>query len=406
MTTPTTTQDPSGPPTASAEVLGDGSTGRSRAAHRWRRSRPWLALLGVVIVGGVVLTLPAPPAGTALGAPDNPGASGSRVVAQVLERQGVTIEHVTTTSAVVAAATGDSTVLVIGDQWLTDDQVDVLAGLEDDLVLVDAGWALTSIAPDVVASSTTASRGARAADCSDPDAVAAGTITAAGGYEDLARTARVCFPAPDDATAGAYLTLDQGVRRITALSDIDPLTNASVANDGNAALVLRMLGRHDHLVWYVPSYDDLGHVDEGGSGTALTDLVPWVRPVAGWLVLVLAVTVVWRARRLGPVVTEPLPVVVRSAEATRGRGRLYRRARAHGHAGAALRAGTAARVAHRLGLPRSADAPSLVDALARTTGRSTRDLEALLYGPPPTDDAGLLRLADDLHHLESEVHRP
>jgi len=30
----------------------------------------------------------------------------------------------------------------------------------------------------------------------------------------------------------------------------------------------------------------------------------------------------------------------------------------------------------------------------------------VLYGPPPTDDSGLLKLAHDLDHLESEVHHP
>jgi len=404
MSTPATSAVAHGPAAPASEVLGDGSTGRSRAAGRWRRTRPWLAVLGVVLVGALVLTLPAPPASTTPGAPDNPGATGGRAAARVLARQGVTVEHVTTTAAAVAAATGDGTVLVVGDQWLTAEQVDALVGLDDDLVLVDAGWALSSVHPDVVDSGTGGSRTQREAACDDPDALAAGTITAAGGYEDLAGTAVVCFPG--DTGGGAYVSLEQGGRRVTALSDLSPLTNDAIETDGNAALVLRVLGRHDHLVWYVPSYDDLGWVDEGDSGTALTDLVPWVRPVAAWLLLVLVVTVVWRARRLGPVVAEPLPVVVRSAETTRGRGRLYRRGRAHGHAAAALRAGTAARVAHRLGLPRSAAAPSLVDALARATGRPARDVEALIYGPPPTDDAGLCRLADDLHHLESEVHRP
>ncbi|MBD7918032.1 DUF4350 domain-containing protein [Cellulomonas sp. Sa3CUA2] len=387
------------------EVVGDGSTGRSRAAGRWRRARPWLVVLGVVLVGGLVLALPAPPSSTTPGAPDNAGASGARAVAQVLERQGVTVEHVTTTAAALAAATGDSTVLVVGDQWLTQEQTDALVALPDDLVLVDAGWALSTIAPDVVTAGTGNTREQREAACDDPDAVAAGTITAAGGYVDLGGRATTCFPTGPGLDGGAYLTLEQDGRRVTALSDLHPLTNDAVDADGNAALVLRMLGRHDHLVWYVPSIDDLGPVDAGDDTASLTDLVPWVRPVTGWLVLVLVVTVVWRARRLGPVVAEPLPVVVRSAETARGRGRLYRRARAHGHAAAALRAGTAARVAHRLGLPRSADAPALVDALARATGRRAGDVEALIYGPPPTDDAGLLRLADDLHHLESEVHR-
>lgn len=388
------------------EVLGDGSTARSRGAERWRRWRPWLVVLAVAVVGALVLALPSPPTSTTPGAPDNPTASGARAAARVLERQGVDVRYVTTTRAAVGAAASGGTVLVVGDQWLSAQQVDALAALDNDLVLVDAGWALTSLAPDVVATGGTAPRAARPAACDDPDATAAGTITAAGGYEDVGGSAVLCFPSSPGADDGAYVVVEQDGRRLVALADMEPLTNEALADEGNAALVLRMLGRTDRLVWYVPSLDDAGLVPDGAAGASLTDLVPWVGPVLAWLLLVLAVTVVWRGRRLGAVVAEPLPVVVRSAETTRGRGRLYRRARAHGHAGAALRAGTAARVAHRLGLPRSADAPTLIDALVRATGRDARGVETLLYGPPPTDDAALLRLADDLHHLESEVHRP
>lgn len=387
------------------EVVGDGSTGRSRAARRWRHARPWLGVLGVVLAGAVVLTLPAPPVSTVPGAPDNAGPAGARAVARVLERQGVSIEHVTTAADATAAATGGGTVLVVGDTWLTEDHIDVLGGLDDDLVLVDAGWALSTLVPQVVTDTSAASRAPRDAACDDPDARAAGTVVAAGGYEDPDGAATVCFPA-EGGDGGAYLTLEQDGRRITALSDLYPLTNDAVVEEGNAALVLRMLGRHDHLVWYVPSREDMAPTSDDAAGATLLDLLPWLRPVGAMLGVALLVTIVWRARRLGAVVAEPLPVVVRSAEATRGRGRLYRRARAHGHAAAALRAGTAARVAHRLGLPRSADAAALVDAVARATGRRAADVEHLVYGPPPHDDAGLLRLADDLHHLESEVHRP
>ncbi|NUU16831.1 DUF4350 domain-containing protein, partial [Cellulomonas humilata] len=77
----------------------------------------------------------------------------------------------------------------------------------------------------------------------------------------------------------------------------------------------------------------------------------------------------------------------------------------YGHAAAALRAGAASRSAARLGLPRSAPAPVVVDAVARATTRPAQAVEALLYGPPPTDDRGLAQLARDLDHLESEVHR-
>ena len=57
-------------------------------------------------------------------------------------------------------------------------------------------------------------------------------------------------------------------------------------------------------------------------------------------------------------------------------------------------------------LPRSAGAVAVIEALAGATGRSTDHVAALLYGPPPTDDAGLTDLARRLDDLESEVHRP
>jgi hypothetical protein len=115
---------------------------------------------------------------------------------------------------------------------------------------------------------------------------------------------------------------------------------------------------------------------------------------------------VWRARRLGPVVTEPLPVVVRAAEATEGRARLYRRARARDRAADALRGAAVSRLAPRFGLGTAPDPQALAESLARHTGRPPHLVADLLYGPVPDDDAGLVALADALDALEEEVRRP
>jgi hypothetical protein len=109
---------------------------------------------------------------------------------------------------------------------------------------------------------------------------------------------------------------------------------------------------------------------------------------------------------MGPLVVEDLPILVRSAEATRGRARLYRAARARGHAAAGLRASAADRIASRLGLARSSDANTVVDAVVAATNRPSQQVADLLYGPPPADDAALAELARRLDILESEVHRP
>jgi hypothetical protein len=166
-----------------------------------------------------------------------------------------------------------------------------------------------------------------------------------------------------------------------------------------------LLGQDDDLVWYVPSLADLVGEDETGLGS----LSPrWIEP-GFWLLLVASIFLIgWRARRLGRLATEPLPVVVKAIETTQSRGRLYRKAGDRAHAAAALRAGARRRVAVRLRLGAGHTEAELVRDLARHTGRSEQDVAALVGSgaPAPTNDHALIRLAGDLAGLDREVRRP
>jgi hypothetical protein len=127
--------------------------------------------------------------------------------------------------------------------------------------------------------------------------------------------------------------------------------------------------------------------------------------VIWWAGVVGVLLVLWRARRLGGVVTEPLPVVVRSAELVQGHGRLYARARARDRAAQALRVATTGRLAHRLGLPRGAGPTDVAAVVAAAAGRAPGEVLELLAGRPPADDAGLVRLAQELDRLEAASHQ-
>ena len=137
------------------------------------------------------------------------------------------------------------------------------------------------------------------------------------------------------------------------------------------------------------------------------DLIPdgW-----SWALLQLFVAAglaaLWRGRRLGRLVPERLPVVVRASEATEGRARLYRTGGDRGHAATTLRAASRTRLAALVGVPAAqAQTPhALLPALADHD--STADvarLHAVLFGPEPADDAALVSLADDLDRLESRL---
>jgi len=111
----------------------------------------------------------------------------------------------------------------------------------------------------------------------------------------------------------------------------------------------------------------------------------------------------WRGRRLGPVVVEPLPVIVPSAETVRGRARLLRAARARDAASDELRTATIRRLSEMLGLGPDAARVAVIDAVTSQTDKRAQEIEDLLYGAEPRDDAGLVQLATALDDLESMV---
>ncbi|MEE6296736.1 DUF4350 domain-containing protein [Georgenia wangjunii] len=395
-------------PVVPARAPGAGGTPPAGAGGtpRWRRH--WFPVLAalVLLATAVVLLLARSTTSALPLAPDNPMPAGAMAVAEILGREGVDVHLVRTTDDAVRLGGAGTTLLVTGTNTLDADHLTALRGTAADLVLVQTPFAIGLEAlTDAVEPDPAGARDPVAARCTDPDALAAEQISrSTGGLRALRDDVELCFPTGDG--TGAYAVWEQDGRSVRAIADGELLSNGDLADSGNAALVLRVLGQHPDLVWYIPTPGDTVGPDgpAGASGAAV--LPPEATVLGLQLALLALVVIAWRARRLGPVVTEAMPVVVRAAETTRGRGRLYRRSGAHAHAAAALRAGCAHRLARALGLPRSAAATTLVEATARATGRTEDELGALLYGTAPTDDASLLALTHALDTLESEVHRP
>jgi hypothetical protein len=227
--------------------------------------------------------------------------------------------------------------------------------------------------------------------CSVPGAVAAGRLALPDDALTYAGPGETCY---------GGLVLSRGP--VVVLGSADLLENDTLDGACAAALDVNLISADRtvrDVVWLQPGSD------AAGSGPAsIWDLFPGgVYRAAVWLLLVAVVLAVWRARRLGGVVTEPLPVVVRAAELVEGHGRLYARAGAHGRAAAALRSAPRSRVAARLTLPRNATAEQIAVAAAPLAGCSPAAATDLLAGPPPSDDTALLRLAGELDRFEHAV---
>jgi hypothetical protein len=121
------------------------------------------------------------------------------------------------------------------------------------------------------------------------------------------------------------------------------------------------------------------------------------------LCLVVLLVAFWKGRRLGPLVAERLPVVVRASETVEGRGRLYRSHRAGDRAADALRTAALQRLLPRLGLGANADHATIVATITARIGADPHAVGHTLFGPPPATDTDLVNLAHALDDIERQV---
>ncbi|MFK0236166.1 DUF4350 domain-containing protein [Streptomyces vinaceus] len=376
----------------------------------WRRSRGFLICLGILIAAAV--TLAALASGSRHGRLDPRSADpdGSRAVAELLRARGVTTRVVTTAREAAAAAGPATTLLVTDPDRLGESRLRAIRSAIDlsggrTVLLAPGSPSLRDLAPAARTKGTAFDEDLDPG-CPLPAAATAGRAATGGDhrYTTDGATGTACYPSGGHPT---LLVLPSGTAGgdTVLLGSETILLNKELASEGNASLALQLLGTRPDLVWYLPSPAEAEDEDPAQEQSFL-DLLPH-----GWswaflqLFVAAALAALWRARRLGPLVTEKLPVAVRASETTEGRARLYRKAGARDRAATVLRAATRERLAALLGVPptQAHDPQALLPAVSARLTERQPDLTGLLFGTTPTTDAALVALADHLDALEREV---
>ncbi len=390
------------------ETVTAGAGGPTRAGHstdptirqRWRRSRVLIGAAVAVVVGATIIALGSGKSGAPLD-PRSYTASGTHALAVLLGQRGVHVLTETDATTAEAVAVPGTTLVVVSPQLLSSDELTIIAASRADLVVVGAGLDETQGLGLPLAPETDDGKTLRLPSCSLPAATVAGSAQLKGAGYTVPTGGQGCYP---DGDGFALVTFETAGHRVTLLSDGTPLMNSSLANDGNAALALGLLDTHRDVVWLVPPVIAPAS-SSGGSASVESQLPSRLKLAFLQLVIAVIVIAIWRGRRLGRLVPEALPVVVRQSETVRGRSRLYRRSQSLDTAADALRAGTRDRLAHRLGLGPRPQPGALVQAVATRAGQPGAQIEALLYGSTPADDLTLVTLAHALTALEQEVLR-
>lgn len=387
---------------------------------RWRRTGLWAlaVVVGIAALAAIAIATTRP--GAAMD-PDDVGPGGGAALVAVLEHNGVDIETATSIGEVrdaLAEGDDDTTLVVANTSNLGTGAAATLRqaslGLDRLVVLSPSTDQLRALRADATALPIGAA--VRVESRCD-----IGTVDEGDSLVGLdvryqpgsgVPSSGVCFPLTLDGSEGegehgvglVQLPSTSAHPPMTVVGTTTGFSNGAITQEHNAAIALRLLGGSPRLIWYQPDVADLAGSDDAAEDGSL--LPGWLAPALGLLAAALVVLALVRGRRLGRLVREPLPVVVRAVETTESRGRLYRRAQDRPRAAAVLRLATLDRLRGRLGLRRGDSVDTVARAIAAASGRPVSEVLDLVAGPPPHDDAALVRLAQDLSDLEEKAHRP
>ena len=438
---------------------------RHPRSRRWLRLViPFLVVLAVIIGTGVVHAMLEPDVGdpTFLN-PTSQAPLGGQQLAERITAQGVAVERVTKSSdALVRAYQGEVTLFVPAPSLMHSYYLRMLKLLPATtrVVLVEPSeLTLANGRIPVGGAGSRWSPRSSAPGCALPEATRAGM---AGVYHTY-------YGAVDGAELGrcyesALVDFRYALAEVVLVGSSDPFRNDRIGEYGNAVLATGLLTTKRTVVWLdlhrgepmpglisqsadprlpaaPPSLGTGGSPDPdfpiadpngtqrgdpgpgqpyipnggggGGGGGGAGSPPPFWKLLPGWAWVGLALLALAAlgyalasARRLGPPVSEPLPVAVRAAETVEGRGRLYRRAKARGVALDTLRTSALSRLRPALGLAADAAAPEVVAALSERTGRPVDELDGILYSLHPDNDAELVRLAGELDQLLHSLTEP
>ena len=333
----------------------------------------------------------------------NPAPGGAKAVVEVLRQQGVDVDVASTLAAATDAITDpDDTTLFYydPDAILDSDQRAEAFAAAGHVVAVNPTFdQLADLTPDIAQAGAVS--GAAEAGCDATVGTRAGSITSDGSgfrYTGDDAGAVTCFAAGDGVYSLVRVQTDGAL--VSVVGATDALSNEFVADRGNAAFALNLLGERENLVWYIPTAADLA----SAAPPTLGELSPdWVIPGTALALLTALAAAFWRGRRFGPLVVENLPVTVRANETMQGRARLYEKSSARLRALDALRIGAVERLARACGLPRVATVEQVVVGVAAVTRTDPARVRRVLIDDVPTTDRDLVRLSDELLTLERAV---
>jgi hypothetical protein len=180
-----------------------------------------------------------------------------------------------------------------------------------------------------------------------------------------------------------------------------PLLNENLGTRDNAVLGAALVAPSPGA--RVAVLDPLTPVGDHAARSLLEVLSPGVKRALVQLAIAFVLYALFKARRLGRVVREPLPVQIAGSELTAAVGDLLQQSRDPEASATILRDGLRRSIRDRLGVPLDATADVVADTVATRTGSPRDAVLAAIGDRRVTNDAELVQLARQIELIRKEV---
>lgn len=219
----------------------------------------------------------------------------------------------------------------------------------------------------------------------------------------------VCFPtvpAVQGVSRGGLLVFDKPNQTTIVLGTVHPLTNGYLATKDSAALGLSLVKGTKKVVWIDPKLADFKNTTPTRQQPSrdLPQKLSWMNSLKWWALFLIAMVGVWRGRRLGRIVTEYLPVMVKSSETARGLGRMYSSSKSYERSLQLLQSAASVRIAKLLGVHPSTSQQDLIVIIAQSLGRQEPEISTILCRKA-NSAADLVAGTANLDSLEHQIKR-
>ncbi|QPK94628.1 hypothetical protein HCQ94_02710 [Actinomyces sp. zg-332] len=340
---------------------------------------------------------------------DNPGKNGTMALSEVLREKSTYIKTINRVSNIKnISSKEDSAIVVLNPHMIPDKKLKTIENNKvKDIIFINTANANLSNIQTTFSSSTKPIT----SDCTldflnykTKISHSLFSLLPKNSSDSVSNTnLAVCFPIKGkEGTSYALIQKKNANNTLTYISDGSIFTNGQITKEGNAALALNILNKYKTVYWYLPYLEDFSSPEEKQTG--VNALLP---PGTYQLVILLAIATLFylsgKSIRLGKVVEEDLPVIVKHEDIIFSKANLYRKSNDQEYTANILRRYYKKKLSKLLIINERSSLEEFTNALAKKTGSSITDLEKIFFTQPIRSNEELNILSLNLESIEKRV---